>query len=74
MAHGRLGGLVPEIVSHRSTRHGLQARARDKLVRGAGHYHLHLGAARAQAPDEVRCLVGCDATADAENDFASCHV
>ena len=64
--------------SHRSVRTGRPDTAWNVIgvtnSRGAvGHDHLDLGTALAQAPHQVRALVGRDAAGDAEQDAFAVH-
>ena len=43
----------------------------NELLGGAGHDDLHADAAVLEQADDLRRLVGCNATGDAESDFHS---
>ena len=70
VSHRSLGGLVPQIAAHGSPRDRLESERRDEATRTSGHHDLHLRAALAQPPHQIRRLVGRDAAAHAEQDPA----
>ena len=62
VAHGGLGLRVPEVLAHRLAGDGLEHRGRDHAGGAAGHDHAYLGTLVTQAADDIRALVGGDAT------------
>jgi hypothetical protein len=66
VAHGGLGGIVPEALAHWVTGHGLESQRRDQLRGRCRQHHAHLGAKLAEAADDVGRLVGGNAAGDAQ--------
>jgi hypothetical protein len=73
VAHGRLGGGVPQFAAHGAAGERLESRRRHELARAGGHDDLHLGAAFPQTPHEVCTLIGCDTAGNPEQDPLAVH-
>ncbi len=73
VAHGSLCGRIPQVAAHRAPRDRLEGGRCYELARARGHHDLHFRAALAQAPHEVRALVGGDAARHAKKNAFALH-
>ena len=69
VAHGLLGGAVPQRGAGRLPGQGLETEGGDELLGAGGHRHLHLGARITQASHQFQGLVGRDPASDAQQQF-----
>ncbi len=72
VAHGRFGGVVPQVGADRPARQGLERERRDELARAGGHHDQDLRAAVAQSAHQLGALVRGDAARDAQQDAGRC--
>jgi hypothetical protein len=61
MPHRRLGRRIEQIMMNRLTRYRLEGEGTNELHGTGGHHHPHLRPGLAQAPNQIRALVGGNA-------------
>ena len=68
VAHGGLGARVQQIGVHRVPGQRLHGKRRDELAGALRHHHAYFGAGVLQPADQIRALVGGNASGDTEED------
>ena len=68
VAHGGLGARVQQIGVHRVPGQRLHGKRRDELAGALRHDHAYFGAGVLQPADQIRALVGGNASGDTEED------